>query len=69
MADNDAKAGTAVSAQVLEPLRLLGKSLLLLLDVATLMPRMLFNTMLHSSPHGKTELHADLREGRRDREA
>ena len=68
MADKDATAYADASAQFLEPLKLLGKSFILFLDVATLMPRMLFNTMVHRSPHGKTELNADLREGRRDRE-
>jgi len=65
MAESDSTGGA--SAKFLEPLKLLGKSFILFWDVATLMPRMLFNTMTHNSPHGKTELSADM-QSRRDRE-
>jgi hypothetical protein len=51
-------------AKFIAPAALLGRSLGLFLDVLTLMPRMLWNTLVHDTPHGRTEA-LEARESRR----
>ena len=56
MAQN-AVNGQAESARerLVKPLELVARSIGLFADVATLMPRMLWNVLTHDTPHGKGE--------------
>ena len=68
MAQSSARDTTEDARSIfLKPLQLLAQSFILCLDVSTLMPRMLLSTLAHDTPHGKTELAADLKESKRDR--
>ena len=49
----------------IEPLELLGRSFLVFMDVITLMPRMLWNTLFHGNPHGKGGITTDAKDANR----
>ena len=51
--------------RIIKPLKLIARSFGIFLDVATLMPRMLFNTLTHDTPHGKSGPGVETRESRR----
>jgi hypothetical protein len=49
------------------PVTQLLRSFWVFLDVVTLMPRMLWNTLLHDTPHGKSEPTVEAPQARRSR--